>query len=237
MADIQEVVADELRTPRAAALAGIIFALVFGFIVLLLRPAIPSSTHGGGWILRPSHRHTLKLAIQLMPFAGIAFLWFIGVIRTRLGDREDKLFATAFLGSGLLFIAMLFAATGIVGGLLSLYSGTHTASPESTLLAVTVARFLIGTLGFRMAAVFTLVVTNLGLRTGVIPRWLVVLGFFVAAALFLVPPHIFWIALLFPVWVLLLSLHILVASFLPHPGAEGLDLAEAETGGSSRAAS
>ena len=49
-------------------------------------------------------------AVSLIPFAGIAFLWFIGVIRTRLGDREDKLFATVFLGSRLLFVALLFLA-------------------------------------------------------------------------------------------------------------------------------
>lgn len=33
--------------------------------------------------------------------AGIAFLWFIGVIRDRSGAHEDRFFATVFLGSGL----------------------------------------------------------------------------------------------------------------------------------------
>jgi len=45
-----------------------------------------------------------------LPFAGIAFLWFIGVLRDRLGELEDRFFATVFLGSGLLFLAMLFAS-------------------------------------------------------------------------------------------------------------------------------
>ena len=49
------------------------------------------------------------MGLYLVPFAGIAFLWFIGVVRDRIGEREDKFFATVFFGSGLLFVAMLFA--------------------------------------------------------------------------------------------------------------------------------
>jgi hypothetical protein len=213
MVDVEKVVAAEARTPRAAALAGIIFALVFGLVVWLLRPALPSAAHHSGWILQPSHRKTLKLSLQLIPFAGIAFLWFIGVIRSRLGAREDKLFATVFLGSGLLFVAMLFTATAVLGGLLSLYGAGAPVPTTSALLSGEIARFLIGTLGIRMAAVFTLVTTNLGLRTRIIPRWLIVGGFAAALVLFFAPPHIIWVALLFPAWVLVLSLYILVASF------------------------
>ena len=54
-----------------------------------------------------------------MPFSGIAFLWFIAVVRHLIGDREDRFFATVFLGSGLLFVAMLFIAAGVGGALLA----------------------------------------------------------------------------------------------------------------------
>ena len=50
-----------------------------------------------------------------MPFAGVAFLWFIGVLRDRLAQLEDRFFATVFFGSGLLFLAMLFAAAAVIG--------------------------------------------------------------------------------------------------------------------------
>jgi hypothetical protein len=55
------------------------------------------------------------LALYLVPFAGIAFLWFIGVLRDRLGELEDRFFATVFFGSGLLFLAMLFASAAVAG--------------------------------------------------------------------------------------------------------------------------
>ena len=71
-------------------------------------PADPSSP--GTWLTEPNRRAAARLALYLVPFAGIAFLWFIGVLRSRLGELEDQFFATVFLASGLLFVATLFVA-------------------------------------------------------------------------------------------------------------------------------
>src|SRR5215469_14688995 len=67
------------------------------------------------------HSKTLALAMNLRPFSGIAFLWFMGAVRNRLGKLEDQFFATVFLGSSLLYVAMMFinravasAAIGII---------------------------------------------------------------------------------------------------------------------------
>ena len=48
------------------------------------------------------------MAIGLVPFAGIAFLWFMGVACDLLGHLEDQFFSTVFTGSGLLFLGMVF---------------------------------------------------------------------------------------------------------------------------------
>ena len=61
----------------------------------------------------------MAVALNLIPFAGIAFLWFVGVVRDRVGEREDRFFATVFLGSGLLFVAMLFVGAAVAGGLIA----------------------------------------------------------------------------------------------------------------------
>ena len=60
--------------------------------------------------------------MDTVPFSGIAFLWFIGVIRDFIGEQEDKFFATVFLGSGLLFVAMLFVSAAVAGGILASFS-------------------------------------------------------------------------------------------------------------------
>ena len=90
-----------LRTPRAAGIAGIVFSLLLATTLVLIRLAAPS---GGAKASRGSPitgtQRSVVIALNLVPFAGIAFLWFIGVIRDKVGDREDRFFATVFLGSG-----------------------------------------------------------------------------------------------------------------------------------------
>ena len=107
-----------MRTPRAAAVAGIAFSLLFTTAMVLVRLAVPNDPEdAGSWLTSEGKRDAVVLALNLLPFAGIAFLWFIGVVRDRIGQGEDRLFATVFLGSGLLFIAMLFVTGAIAGGL------------------------------------------------------------------------------------------------------------------------
>jgi len=100
-----------LTTPGAAAIAGIIFAVLYGTGLVLIRLSMPAelATDSTAWL--ETNSRTVSLALNLMPYAGIAFLWFIGVIRDRMGDLEDRLFATVFLGSGLLFLALTFVGT------------------------------------------------------------------------------------------------------------------------------
>jgi hypothetical protein len=106
-----------LKTPSAAAIAGILFSVLVIAVFWLLRASIPADPQEPGTWLN-SNSGKVALALNLMPFAGIAFLWFIGVLRDRLGQQEDRFFATVFFGSGLLFLAMLFTAAAIVGAIL-----------------------------------------------------------------------------------------------------------------------
>lgn len=188
-----------LRTPRSAAIAGIVFSVLLAAVIVLLRGSL-------------SNLDTVSLAMNLIPFAGIAFLWFIGVIRTRLGGLEDRLFATVVLGSGFLFVAMLFSAAAIVGSLIAVSADGQPVGADTQRFAGLLVSGLMGAFGTRMAAVCTLSVTTLGRRTGMIPRWLAAVGYGVPVILFLTPPITAWAQLLFPAWVLLLSLHILTVS-------------------------
>jgi hypothetical protein len=213
--------ASEMRTPRAAAIAGILFALMLGTVIVMMSSAIPTDrAHLGRWVTNASSRSSVAFAINLIPFAGIAFLWFIGVIRNRLGDREDKFFATVFLGSGVLLVGILFTAAAVMSSALFVYSESPALSQDTLRIALVLASTLLVTFGARMAAVFTLSVTMVGLRTGLVPRWLSVIGVISAVALLLTPPAPKLTQLIFPLWILILSLHILVVSIRsPAPGA------------------
>ncbi|HYB42914.1 MAG TPA: hypothetical protein VEL75_14150, partial [Candidatus Methylomirabilis sp.] len=102
-----------LRTPRAAAIAGVLFALLLTTALVLVRLAAPADPADAAAWLEAGRRHLVILALNLVPFAGIAFLWFIGVVRDRIGQHEDRFFASVFLGSGLLFVSMLFVASAV----------------------------------------------------------------------------------------------------------------------------
>ena len=113
-----------LKTPKSAAIAGIVFSLLMLAIFWLLRRSIPADPLESGIWLSADTR-TIEVALNLIPVAGVAFLWFIGVLRDRLGRQEDRFFATVFFGSALLFLAMLYAAAAVIGAVMLVASTTE----------------------------------------------------------------------------------------------------------------
>ena len=204
-----------IRSPRAAAVAGIVFAVLLSVALALVRSATPSDpATAGNWLADGSDRKAILVALNLLPFAAIAFLWFIGVVRDRLGDGEDRLFATVFLGSGLLFVAMMLSAAALAGGLLFTANDNAIAASQPGIWAFgrRVTNTLLNVYAMRMAAVFTMATTTLAVRLRLVPRWLAVLGYLAAAALLLTVGIIPWLELLFPFWVFVISVHILVVT-------------------------
>lgn len=211
---VQDVITarQALRSPRAAAIAGIAFALIFGAAIVLVRIAIPSgSQSASSWLDDRWRRNAVLVALYLVPFAGLAFLWFVGVIRDRIGLAEDRLFATVFLGTGLLFVAMLFVAAAVAGGLIAAGArgGTAEVSPEVWRFGRHTTYLVLTVYGMRMAGAFILVTTTIALRLGILPRWLVAFGVVVAVVLLLTVESVPWVEILFPLWVLMLSLYVL----------------------------
>ena len=203
-----------LRTPRAAAVAGVVFALLFGAVIVLIRTQLPEAPNGSvEWLTRG--RSAITTATVLMPFAGISFLWFIGVIRDGLGRFEDRFFSSVFVGSGLLFLAMMFVATAVVSGLLaSTADGTVPPSAETVDLAKVVVLASSKTYATRMAAVFMMSLATIWLRTGLMPRWLVAISYLAAIGLLIASDVSMWVALAFPAWVLVVSALLLIRAGL-----------------------
>jgi hypothetical protein len=184
-----------------------------GVGLVIVRLAVPDYRNDPGeWLTDPIRRHAVRFAIQLVPFAGIAFLWFIGVVRNRLGAFEDQFFATVFIGSGLLFVASLFASAGLSGALLETMSNGGVGLLHSD--AYRLVRQLIGSFlnvfAIKMAGVFVMSTSTIVLRTGILPRWVAYSGFACAGVLLLIITNWPWIALLFPLWILLVSTCILL---------------------------
>jgi hypothetical protein len=196
----------QLTTPRAAALAGVVFALLFGAVLILIRTKMPEGAQGSTqWLT--SRRSGIETAAVLMPFAGISFLWFMGVVRDGLGRYEDRFFSTVFLGSGLLFLAMMFVSMSVAAGLVATDAGVVDAAAHAEIvdLGKMVVLSSAKTYAVRMAAVFMMSLATIWLRTGLMPRWLVGLSYLTAVALLLASDLSMWVTMAFPVWVLVVS--------------------------------
>jgi hypothetical protein len=148
-----------------------------------------------------------------MPFAGIAFLWFIGVIRDLLGDFEDRFFSTVFFGSGLLFLAMVFVSSGIAGATLATakHPGFTQVTEQQIVYFGRVIMLQVSNIyALRMAGVFMISLGTIWWRTGLMPRWLAIISYLVAVTLLVVISLSLWLVLLFPAWTLVVSLLILL---------------------------
>jgi hypothetical protein len=210
----------DLRAPRAAGAAGLAFAVLFVASLLLLRGAPDAGSSAdeiAAWYLRGDVKHVAIVGLYLAPFSGIAFLWFIAVIRSHIGEREDQFFATVFLGSGLLFVAMLFAAAAAAGAPLASvkFQGAPVPSPDAIGLARALAYTFLYVYGVRVAAVFVISVSTLALRTGSLPRWLAIIGYLIAIVMLLSVSFFKFVVVLFPLWVAAVSLVILFTAREP----------------------
>jgi len=181
--------------------------------LILVRLSVPADPRDPGvWMTDPARRYWVSIALNLVPFTGIAFLWFMAVLRNHIGLLEDKFFATVFLGSGFLHVAMLFASVAVARVLLDTFASEIPSQSETYRFGRGVAYALITTFGMRMAAVFMFVTSTIGLRTGVFVRWVSFAGFTGGLVLLLFITTTAWVALLFPVWALLVSTYILFAN-------------------------
>jgi hypothetical protein len=207
---------------RGAAIAGVIFSLLTIVGIGLVRYAVPANPSVPGiWLTEPDHRNAVRFALDLVPFAGIAFLWFVGVLRNRLGEREDQFFATVFLTSGLLFVATMFVASAVMGALTESVAAGNVDS-ETYYFGRRVSDSLLNLFAMKMAGVFIFSTCTISLRTAIFPRWVAYLGYACALVLLAVIADWKWITLVFPIWMLLLSAEILLAEFRsPEAGTDG----------------
>jgi hypothetical protein len=200
--------------PATAGVAGLAFAALYVASVLLLyrQPAEDSTAAQiSAWYLQGNAERLGVAGLYLMPFAGIAFLWFIAAIRARIGASEDRFFATVFLGSGLLFVAMLYAGAAAAGTSLAAvkFQGSPPPRPDVFVYTRGLAYTLLYVYAIRAAGVFMIVSSTIGHRTGTLPRWLVLLGYVVALVLLLSVSFFKGFILIFPGWVTLVSIELL----------------------------
>lgn len=222
MEEEKDAIRAGLKAPRAGAIAGIVFSILLIISVVLIRLSIPDDPRDPGTWLSQSVK-SISLALDLLPFAGIAFLWFMGVLRDRMGEQEDRFLATVFLGSGLLFLAIIFVSSAVTGGFMMAYEAIPGKLMDSGTYAFTrtLAYELVNIYGLRMAGVFMVSTCTLAIRIGIFPRWMAFVGYVLALFLLLSIGRFGWAPLVFPAWTLMISVYVLFANFSAHAGVQG----------------
>jgi hypothetical protein len=203
-----------IRSPRSAALAGILFS---GLLVasMLLISGVAQASPGEinlEWLERRAN--SVSLALTLVPFAGIAFFWFTGVIRDHIGEREDRFFATVFLGSGIAFVVLLFIWAAIIGAIFGTYAlaAELLADNDVFVFAFIFMNEILGNYILRIAGVYMFSIGTIWTRAIVMPRWLTLITYLVALVFLFFAGSIREARFIFPGWVFLTSVYILITN-------------------------
>lgn len=210
----REKLAQDIRSPRSAGLAGLIFAFL-----LIVQMVLGSSVGIDSPVIRRDllveFSRIAPLILGTVPFAGIAFLWFTGVIRDWLGEREDRFFSSIFFGSGIVYVTLLFVYAAVLGATLGTYELTERFALDNDIVifGFSLVNEILGNYALRMAGVYMFSIGSLLTRTGHAPRWLIILTFMGATVFLLFAGTAGWARYFFPAWVIIISIYILVVNY------------------------
>lgn len=212
---------------RLAAGTGLLFAALFVVALLLLRRApglaAPDDRYaafqagGGDGLL-------VAVGLYLAPLAGIAFLWHMTAVRALLDTLVPAPPAMAHglnLLSGVLFVAMLFAATAAVAApaLASWLGQAPPVAPDVARALTAVGYALFFVFAVRGAGMFAITTTTLLRAGGVLPGPVALVGYLLAAFLLLAASTEPATALVLPAWVVLVAVSLLVHTRRDRPAA------------------
>jgi hypothetical protein len=181
--------------------------------LILISSAIASTDSYQEWFETWSSNSSVVLL--LVVFSGIAFLWFTGVIRDRIGDREDRFFSTIFFGSGILYIGLGFIWAAILGAIIGIYASSSHLLVDNDIYTLGFAKMkeIINTFALRMTGVYMTSINTLWARAGVMPRWLIIITYIVALGFLFFAEWLLVARYLFPIWVFVISVYILILNF------------------------
>jgi hypothetical protein len=131
------------------------------------------------------------------------------------GRWRTAFFATIFLGSGLMFLSVLFLVSTLVGGVLVAFE----AKPEELIGSATfhfaraAVHTAINVYLVKMASVFMITSSTVFLYTGITPRSLAISGYALALLVLCGSYYIGGSLFVFPLWVGLVSIFVIIGIF------------------------
>ncbi len=207
---------DSGRSVRRAAMLtawiGAAHAILFILALLLLADA-PGATATDQELLdyygSEGSRRVSMAGLYVMPFAGIAFVWFIVALRMWISfseRRENVLLSNVQLVSGILYTGLFLVSAGASAAIAAATEFTDAAiDPDFARHFNQYGDTILFVFSMRMAAMFVFTTSNMARHAKILPTWFLLVGY--AVGLFLLLSASFYdaLALVFPVWLLCLS--------------------------------
>lgn len=204
----------QIRSPKAAAVAGIVFSALSYSVMYLVQGIITAtpSEISRDWL--EGHANHATTAIAFIPFAGISFLWFTGVLRDWVDDKEDRFFSTIFFGSAILIVGMLFVWAAAFGAMFNTYLAAKGGVIDRDIYVFGHAflKEILGDFALRMMGVYMMAIATIWRHTKVMPRWLLIITYAFGIAFIIFAAKVPEARYIFPSWVLVVSIYILVAN-------------------------
>jgi hypothetical protein len=205
----------KVRSPRAAAIAGIIYSILMGIIMISTYSAakVKPENVTGEWLQDLSA--TASVDVILIPYVGIAFLWFTGVVRDRLRHHQGSFFATLFLGSGIILVSLWFFWGTIFGAIMVTKDIIAVGSAGSGIyiFGFVLMDEIMGNYALRIAGLYMTAIATLWTRTGLMTYWLTIVTYILALGFLVAAERIREARFIFPIWVLVVSSYILIPNY------------------------
>lgn len=206
------------RAARFTAIMGITHALLFLLSFWLM--AVPGGQERGVDLERfytdENHRRFVIAGLYVMPFAGIAFIWFSVLLRSWIQGSirtVDRLFSDVQLVAAIIYVTMFFvAASSISVTAASMEFSGITLEPGVAALFPQLGNAIFFVFGMRMAAMFVLTTTRIVGSATVLPKWFGLLSYPVAIFLFLSGTFSRWLIVVFPIWLIILCVLVFTES-------------------------
>jgi hypothetical protein len=166
------------------------------------------------YYLGPESGSVTIASLYLMPFAGIAFIWFVVALRMWISGthrRANVLLSNVQLLSGIAYIILLFVAAGSLSATAAvIHSAGGNADPLFAILLPSFGDTIVAVFATRMAAMFVITTTSIARSADVLPRWFVWLSYALGIVLLLSSSISRLLVLAFPAWLLVLSVLLLM---------------------------
>lgn len=210
------------RYSQMSGVSGIVFAILLVVAMVLVKQApglgVPDSVYMAFY--QGNSDVLVTLGLYIVPFAGIAFLWYMAATRALLTAHAGALPEIPRLlqqASGVTWVCMMFAGAAAVGAvaLLSVFSVDPLPQVGVARALASAGYGLVFVYGVRVAGMYMITTTTLASKAGLLPRWLALLGYLAAAFLLVSTTFHPAILLIFPTWVVLVSVLVLCRASRP----------------------